>query len=114
VVDMVDKRQHFNPTDVAARKNTDRVREQKAALQYEQYRADFQWVLDHPQGRRFMWHLLARTGLFSNPFTGNSETFFKCGEMNVGQMLMADITSFCPEKYVQMMNDYRKVTANVK
>lgn len=43
--------------------------------------------------------------MYRNPFTGNSETFFRCGAMNVGQQLMADILEFTPEQYLTMLEE---------
>ena len=55
-----------------------------------------------------MWSLLDRTGMYRNPFTGNSETFFRCGAMNVGQMMMADLLEFTPEQYLTMLEERKK------
>lgn len=104
----------FKPTDVASRKAADAKREHIKSLEYKQYEADFAWLMEHKQGRRFMWQLLAKTGVFQNPFTGDSKTFFKCGEMNVGQRFLNDITAICPHRFVQMLNDNQEVTAHVR
>ena len=102
----------FNPTDITARKKREVKKEQEETLRTEQYEEDFRWLMERPQGRRFVWALLSKTGTFSNPFTGDSRTFFRCGEMNVGQRLLADIMNICPEHYVQMVHDNRKVKSN--
>ena len=60
-----------------------------------------------------MWRLLERTGVFRTSFTGNSETFFREGQRNVGLMLMAQIHEVCPDQYALMLkeqNDVRKHT----
>lgn len=77
-------------------------------LDRDQEKADFAWLMSDKRGRRFMWRLLERTGVYRNPFTGNSETFFRCGAMNVGQMYMADLTDMAPEGYLMMLEEQRK------
>ena len=69
------------------------------------------WIMRDERGQRFVWRLLGMTGVFRNPFTGNSETFFRCGEQNIGQQLMSEIHTLCPEKYIDMINANRKVKA---
>ena len=63
-------------------------------------------VLASPTGRRWLWHHLTRTHVFSNPHTGNAlNTAFACGEQNIGQQLLADITSANPDAYILMMKE---------
>jgi len=71
---------------------------------------DFNWIMSDARGRRFMWRTLAQTGLYRNPFTGNSQTFFNCGQMNIGQWLMAEIHEHCPDAYMQMVNEAKSLT----
>ena len=68
---------------------------------------DFKWVASDKRGRRFLYRLLEKTGLFRNPFTGNSETFFRCGEMNVGQALFATLMDHAPARFAEMLEEHK-------
>lgn len=68
----------------------------------EEYRS----LLSSPRGRKFLYYLLGLTNFMRNPFTGNAlTTSFNCGEMNVGQHLMADITSVDPIGWSRMQQE---------
>lgn len=95
----------FDPLDL---RGQERVKEQsdertKLALQNEQ--DDFKWLMSSKRGRRIVWRLLERTGVYRSSFTGNSETFFREGQRNVGLMLMAQINEFSPDQYALMLKE---------
>jgi hypothetical protein len=57
-------------------------------------------------GRRYFYGLLVRCHVFANPYTGRAgTTAFACGELNVGQQVLADIMRIAPDEYVQMMRE---------
>jgi hypothetical protein len=63
-------------------------------------------MLSLPQGRRYFWNLLGSCGIGHNPFrTDPVSMAFTCGEMNVGQRILADIVRVAPERYVEMMGE---------
>ena len=66
---------------------------------------DLRRIMDTDHGRRFIWRLLDRAGLYRTSFTGNSETFFREGMRNLGLMVQADIHEACPEKYMLMLTE---------
>lgn len=79
----------FDPTDTRAAEERETEAAAKAKRIADQEVEDLKWLMSDKRGRRVMWNLLAFTGVFRQPFTGNSETFFRCGMMNVGQKFMA-------------------------
>lgn len=95
----------FDPTDTdaAEAREADKKAEQKQIA--DQDIEDLKWLMSDKRGRRIMWNLLALTGVFRNPFTGNSETFFRCGIMSVGQTYLGDMNEHCPERYTQMVTE---------
>lgn len=97
-----------NPTDIAGEQRDREAIEQKRKLAREQEVADLRWLLDQPQGRRFMWRLLSTCGVYRTSFTGNSETFLREGRRQVGLEFMADIHEHCPERYVEMLRERSK------
>lgn len=57
-------------------------------------------------GRRYLHNLLVRCHVFANPYTGDAgSTAFACGELNIGQQILADIMRICPDEYIQMMRE---------
>lgn len=68
---------------------------------------DFKWLMGHKQGRRIMWRMLEVTGVFRNPhIPGTEDVLFRCGMQNVGQVLMAEIHTICPEHYPTMTKEH--------
>src|SRR5260221_4994446 len=62
---------------------------------------DFKWLMGHRQGRRFMWRLLSLTGLHRNPYplsAPEGDVAFRCGEMNIGPRMGAEIHEPWPER----------------
>jgi hypothetical protein len=57
-------------------------------------------------GRRFLWWLLQIGQVGQQPFSTNDRvTAFNCGELNVGNKVLARITAVAPEGYVQMQQE---------
>lgn len=93
----------------AADKDAVRESARKAKELAKRQRADTRAVLDSPEGRRVVWRMLERAGIFRSSFTGNSSTtVFNEGMRNLGLMLMSDINEACPEKYLVMLNESRQ------
>lgn len=104
----------FDPTDIAAAEEREAEAKTEAKRIADQEVEDLKWLMSDKRGRRIMWNLLAFTGVFRQPFTGNSETFFRCGMMNVGQKYLGDINQHAPERYNLMVTEqqsYDKSTA---
>ena len=60
-----------------------------------------------PEGRSWFFHLLERCHVFHQPFTSNAlTTAFNCGEMNIGQQVLVDVMTFCPDQYLLMMREH--------
>jgi hypothetical protein len=83
-------------------------REEKQRLTARQEADDVKWLMSDKRGRRLMWGLLEKTGLYRTSFTGNSETFFREGARNVGLTYMALINEHCPERYNSMVSEQRE------
>lgn len=97
----------LDPTDLRAQEKATKDRQDREAETQRIEAEDLKWIMADKRGRRFMHALLGVTGVFRNPFTGNSETFFRCGEMNVGQRYLAAIHENCPERYSKMIEEHR-------
>ena len=86
--------------------STDLTKEQKnkRAKEIE----DLRFVLNDQRGRRVFNRLLEKTGVYRNPFTGNSETYFRCGEMNIGQFIVAEVQAVSPESYTNLLKEFNE------
>lgn len=63
-------------------------------------------LLQHVEGREFLYWLLDLTNLHANPYQGNAlGTSFACGEMNVGQKLLDRIIAVSPSGYLDMLKE---------
>jgi putative methionine-R-sulfoxide reductase with GAF domain len=60
-----------------------------------------------PEGREWFYELLDFCGIYRNPHSvsGPYQTAFNCGETNVGQKVLADLQSACPDLYLKMLEE---------
>jgi hypothetical protein len=89
--------------------NDPREVEKDEKLQRERERAKEDFIrraLGTREGRIWFWDLLARCGIFRNPWTANAlVTAHACGEMNIGQEVLADITRTVPDYFATMLKE---------
>lgn len=95
----------YDPTDIAGNEQAQRDRKKQQRTEHYLAGEDMKWLMGSKRGRRIVWRLLERTGIFRSSFTGNSETFFREGMRNVGLALMAQINEACPESYMNMVKE---------
>lgn len=80
--------------------------QQQAKNLADQKEADLLFVMQAPQGRRFVWALLSGAGVFSSSFTGdNNATNFNEGRRSEGLRLFTSVMATCPELYLTMANE---------
>lgn len=94
----------------AADEENVRTRKRKDESIRDRELADLKLVMDSLEGRRFVWRLLDKAGVFRTSFTGNSTTFFNEGMRNMGLVVLADVHEACAEQYIQMMTEAKKDT----
>lgn len=68
---------------------------------------DVKKIMKTEQGRRFIYRILEQTGMFTTSFTGNSATYFKEGERNIGLWLQKEIDVECMEEGFTMLREYK-------
>lgn len=69
---------------------------------------DLRFVMGTPQGRRLMWRVLCTTGMRRSSYTGNSETYFREGERNVGLRLQQELERIAFDEYLLMLKEARE------
>ena len=63
-------------------------------------------LAQHSNGRQFLWWLLQIGQVGRQPFTANAlTTAFQCGELDVGNKILARIISVDPAIYVRMQQE---------
>lgn len=94
--------------EIEARRNQKRSQEIKVA---EANRiAGLKHLMAHRDGRAWMWSLLEQCGPLRNAFTGNSSTFFQCGQQYIGQHIIADLKKHCNASFRQMEDESEAMT----
>jgi hypothetical protein len=74
--------------------------------QHEEAQADLRRLLAEPWGRRWMWGLLARSGVFESSFhPSGSQVYFNEGRRVIGLDLLKEIATLCPTEYVTMIEE---------
>jgi len=68
---------------------------------------DLTIVMNSEAGRRFVWRLLSAAHCFQTSFTGDTETFFREGERNLGLQILTDLLEECPERFALMARENR-------
>jgi hypothetical protein len=96
-----------DPLDIRAHEREAKERDEREQLLSRREADDFKFLMSDKRGRRFVWNLLEKTGVFRSSFTGNSETFFREGQRNVGLMIVDMIHTHSPEQYNRMMMEQR-------
>lgn len=94
-----------NPTDLSAQRAETARLEALQQQVHKRDQEDIKWLMSSQGGRRIMWGLLGRAGVFRSSFTGNSTTFFNEGQRNLGLIYLNLINEFCPDQYVTMARE---------
>lgn len=81
-------------------------------LERENELEDLRFILSTEKGRRFLWQILERAGVFRNSYTGDNSTFFNEGRRNLGLWLIGEIAAADEMGLIQMMTEHNKVLAN--
>lgn len=102
----------YDPLDLTTQDERQQARKAEDKLAVAQEVEDFLWIMRSKQGRRFVWRFLTWTHLFKTSFTGNSETFFREGERNIGVRLMDEIHTHCYELYGTMVREQKNDRPN--
>lgn len=105
-----------DPSDIAGQERTAARSAEEERLQREREQNDLRYVMSNKQGRRFMWRLLSRAGVYQSSFNVDPHvTAFNEGSRNAGLQQLNEIMETCPERYTEMLaeqKDARDATRN--
>ena len=103
----------FDPTDLHGQDRTKADNDQRNKLARETEEADFKWLMGSTRGRRIVWGLLERAGVFRLSFSTNAlQMAFNEGSRNEGNRLLAQINTICPEHYLSMTKEQANGSRN--
>lgn len=98
-----------NPFNLSDQERTAARTAEEERLAREREVSDLCWVMSNKQGRRFVWRLLEKAGVFRVSFnTNNAVMAFNEGNRNAGLQLLNDIMIACPEKHTLMLNEQKE------
>ncbi len=100
--------------DLYGGEETRELHKQIAEENHRQEADDFKWLMSDARGRRFVWRLIAITGVFRCPYAGeDSATNFQSGQQSIGQTILADVMEHTPEKFDTMITEKKKHDARI-
>ena len=97
---------NYDPLDLRGQAKAKADRELRERIARENEEADIKWLMSSKRGRRIVWRLMDRAGVFRSSFNTNSMSMaFAEGNRNYGLQILGIIQTQCPELYPVMMKD---------
>ena len=87
----------------------DKTQQLKAESIKKRELSDVAFIMQTEQGRRFIYGLLERSYIFKTTMQGNSWSFFYEGMRNLGLSVYQDIMEVCPDRYIEMCREAKKI-----
>lgn len=94
-----------DPTDIAAHEREAEADRLQAETRRKQEVDDFKWLVNHAAGRRLLWRVLERSGVFRTSFDGTSRTYFNEGRRDMGLFLLGELHEIAPDAYPKMLKE---------
>lgn len=81
--------------------------EESRRLERAVEQSDIQWLMGTKQGRRLMWRLLAKAGVYRTSFVAPNamQVSFLEGRRGIGLEWLDEIMENCPEQFNAMMTE---------
>ena len=97
---------NYDPLDTRSQERTKADAEQRSRLARDTEEADLKWLMGSKRGRRIVWRLMDRAGVFRLSFNTNAmQMAFAEGNKNEGLRTLAQIHALCPELYPVMVKE---------
>lgn len=95
-----------DPLDLRGHERAREEAQQRSQLAKASEDDDFKWLMGSKRGRRIVWRLLDRAGVFRLSFNTNAmQMAFAEGNRNEGLRTMQQIHTLCPELYQVMVKE---------
>lgn len=98
-----------DPLDLLGQNDEAEQRETAARLAAKTEADDFMWLMSQKRGRRIVWRLLERTGVFRLSFNTDAlQMAFAEGNRNEGNRTLSQIHELCPDRYTDMLKEAKQ------
>lgn len=99
-----------DPTDIAGAEQAKKQEARRLKNLRNTELDDIKWLMGEKRGRRFMWRLLSRTGIYATSFSTNGmQMAYREGERSVGLDFLADVHLECPDLHNLMTKENSSV-----
>lgn len=96
----------YDPTDLSAEADRDDERAKTADQLKEQEARDWRFLLGDARGRRIVWGLLEKAGVFRVSFSSDAlQMAFNEGNRNLGLVIQAKMLEHAPRAYLEMLEE---------
>jgi hypothetical protein len=95
----------FNPFDVREVLEAEASDRHEEALRRRQAAENWAWLMSSKRGRAMVREIMTFCGVYKSSFTGNSETYFREGQRNVGLYILSLVQQHAPDFYVEMIKE---------
>jgi hypothetical protein len=95
----------FDPFDIREQQRADADARHEASLERRNTAENWAWLMSSKRGRALMRDMLHFCGVYRSSFTGNSETYFREGQRNVGMYLLSQAQEHAPDFYIEMIKE---------
>lgn len=104
---------NFDPTDTQRQKRVQADIELRRRIAKETEDEDLKWLMGSKRGRRIVWSLLERAGIYRLSFNTNAMAMaFAEGTRNEGLRLLNQVLTLCPELYAAMVKEQTHAKRN--
>lgn len=101
---MSEKPQQRNAADEdqvkQARSRENRVRERELS--------DLRYLLQSPQGRRFLWRIITDCKAFNSIWEASAKIHYNAGRQDVGHFIMAEVCAANEDAFLTMMKESKE------
>ncbi|MFZ5565985.1 MAG: endopeptidase [Pseudomonadota bacterium] len=96
----------FHPLDTDSQEAAHEAQRLKEKQDRDSEESDLKWLMSSKRGRRIVWRLLERAGVFRTSFSTNAmQMAFVEGNKNEGYRTLGLIHSHCRELYPRMVEE---------
>lgn len=97
---------NYDPTDINDLERVQEQSERSAKQSKDTEESDIKWLMSSKRGRRIIWRLLERAGIFRLSFNTNAmQMAFNEGSRNEGLRMVGLIHTLCPELYATLVKE---------
>ena len=104
---------NYDPLDLRGQEAKKADNDLHERMTRESEEADLQWLMSSKRGRRIVWRLLDRAGVFRLSFNTNAMSMaFSEGNRNEGLRILGLIHTICPNLYPTMVKEAKNERRN--